>query len=82
MTKIDVPDDEIEKVTDHLYTRRIHEMFTHIDNYSVQETRREAKAEERVAIAKKLLEIGVSVVQVCAATGLSREEVEKLRNAN
>ena len=89
LTRIDVPEDEIEKVTDHLYTRRIHEMFTHIDNYSVQETRREAKAEgkaegkaeERIAIAKKLLEIGVPIEKVCKATGLTRKAVEQLRGA-
>ena len=58
-------------------------MFTFIDNYDVQETRRiakaEGKADERKAIAKKLLEIGIPIEQVCKATGLSRKAVEQLR---
>jgi len=50
LTRINVPDDEIENVTKHLYERRIQEMFTHIDNYDVQETRRVARAEARAEV--------------------------------
>ena len=94
LTRIDVPVDEIEKVTKHLYDRRIQEMFTHIDNYSVQDTRREAKAEgmaEGVAVgkaegkaegmidvAKKLLKLNRPIEEIVEVTGLSRKEVEKL----
>ena len=45
LTRINVPEEEISHVTKHLYERRINEMFTFIDNYDVQETRRLAKAE-------------------------------------
>jgi len=86
LTRIDVPVDEIEKVTKHLYDRRIQEMFAHIDNYSVQETRREAKAEGKtegmIEVAKKLLKSGDSIEKVCKVTGLSRKVVEGLRDAN
>jgi hypothetical protein len=44
LTKIDVPEDEIETITENIENRRLQEMFA-IENYSVQETRREAKAE-------------------------------------
>ena len=46
LKKINVPDDEIETVTEQIYDRRIHEMF-HIENYDVQETRRIAREEGR-----------------------------------
>ena len=90
LTRIDVPGEEIEKVTKHLYDRRIQEMFTHIDNYSVQETRREARAEGRtegmkagmIEVARNLLKSGDSIEKICKVTGLSRKDVEKLQDAN
>ena len=74
--------DEIEKVTKHLYDRRIQEMFTHIDNYSVQETRREAAKENSISIARKLLKKNRPIDEIVEVTGLTRKEVEKLRDAN
>ena len=47
LKRINVPDDEIEKVAEQLYKRRINEMFPFFENYDVQETRRIAKAEGR-----------------------------------
>ena len=82
LTRINVSEDEIDKVTKHLYERRIQEMFTFIDNYDVQETKRVAVAEERIAVAKNLLEYGDSVEKVSKVTGLSKEEVERLRDAD
>ena len=83
----DEPGEAIEKVTKHLYDRRIQEMFTHIDNYSVQETRREARAEGRtegraegiVEVAKKLMARNRPMDEIVEVTGLSRKEIEKLR---
>ena len=65
-------------------------MFTHIDNYSVQETRREARAEGKAEgkadgmreVAKNLLKSGDSIEKICKVTGLSRKDVEKLQGAN
>ena len=48
LKRISVPDKEIDEITDKIYTRRIQEMFTLIDNYDVQETRRVAREEGRV----------------------------------
>ena len=45
MKKINVPDKEITTVTDKLYKRRFSEMFTLLEDYDVQETRRVAKEE-------------------------------------
>ena len=40
----------------------------------------EGEAAKALAIAKKLLDMGLSVEQIVAATGLAREDVEGLRN--
>jgi hypothetical protein len=85
LTRINVPEDEIERVTKSLYERRIHEMFTLIDNYDVQETRREARLEarmeERMVFARRLLKKNRPIDEIIEYTELSREEIEKLREA-
>jgi len=45
LTKINVPKDEIEEVTEKIYRRRYKEMFAFFDDYDVQETRRIARDE-------------------------------------
>ena len=40
----------------------------------------EGKTEERLEIAKKMLEMGLSVEQITEATGLSEEDVLKLKS--
>jgi len=45
LTKINVPKDEIEEVTEKIYRRRYREMFAFFDDYDVQETRRIARDE-------------------------------------
>ena len=82
LSRINVPGDEIEKVTKHIYERRIQEMFTFIDNYDVQETRREAAKENSIAIARKLLIRNRPIDEIAEVTGLSKEEVESLRDTN
>jgi hypothetical protein len=47
LKRINVPQPEIDTVAGKLYERKIKEMFTFIDNYDVQETRRIAKIEGR-----------------------------------
>jgi len=44
LTKIDVPQEEIDEVAEGIYERGVPEMFN-IENYSVQETRRKAREE-------------------------------------
>jgi predicted transposase/invertase (TIGR01784 family) len=86
LKRISVPDDEIDRVTEHLHDRGIQEMFTFIDNYDVQETRRIARAEGRaevfITVARKLLKAGDSVEKVSEVTGLSLEDIERIRDAN
>jgi predicted transposase/invertase (TIGR01784 family) len=110
LKRINVPDEEIREVTGQLYERRLQEMFTWIENYDVQETRRiariegweegkaegweEGKAEgweegreegiakgmenERIGIAKRLLEKKIPIEDVADVTGLTIEEINKL----
>ena len=56
-------------------------MFTLIDNYDVQETRREARMEERKVFARSLLKRNRPIDEIIEDTELSREEIEKLREA-
>ena len=83
LARINVPEDEIESVTKSLYERRIHEMFTLIDNYDVQETRRETRLETRLedrkVFAMRLLKRNRPIDEIIEDTELSREEIEKLR---
>ena len=44
------------------------------------EGKEEGKTEERLEIAKKMLKMGLSVEQITEATGLSEEEVLKLKS--
>lgn len=89
LKRINVPDDEINNVTEQFYERRIQEMFVGFDNYDVQETRRVAKAEGQtegrkegiIVVARKLLKMNRSIDEIVEITGLTRVEVEALRDA-
>ena len=48
--------------------------------YAKEEGLAEGKTEERLEIAKKMLEMGLSVEQITEATGLSEEKVLKLKS--
>lgn len=47
LMRINVPKDEVDAVTEKVYQRRYQEMFTFIEDYDVQETRRLAREEGR-----------------------------------
>jgi len=74
LAKIDVPQDEIEDIAERIHERGVPEMFN-IENYSVQETRREAKAE----VALNMLQASKPVEEIAQFTGLTHEEIERLR---
>ncbi len=48
LEKVNVPEEEIDEVLNKVYERRFVEMFTMIEHYDVQETRKEAKLEGRL----------------------------------
>ena len=47
---------------------------------SKEEGKQEGKQEEKEEIAKKLLELGDEIEKIIAVTGLTKEEIEKLKN--
>ena len=95
LKRVNVPDDEIDAITDKIYEREVQKMFAWADNYDVQETRRIARAEgvkegekrgraegakkNSLAIAKKALRMNMPIDDVVELTGLTREEVEGSR---
>jgi predicted transposase/invertase (TIGR01784 family) len=47
-----------------------------------EEGKAEGKAEDKIEVAKNALAMGLSVEQIEKLTGMSREEIEQLRNAD
>jgi predicted transposase/invertase (TIGR01784 family) len=86
LVRANIPKDEIEEITDKIQERRFQEMFSFIDGYDVQETRRVSKAEgEKLGekrgkreVARNLKADNVPVETIVKATGLSTAEIEKL----
>ena len=74
LAKIDVPQDEIDDITERIHERGVPEMFN-IENYSVQETRREAKAEGIAEVALNMLQANKPVEEIAQYTGLTHEEI-------
>jgi len=86
LTKIDVPKDEIEALTEKIDERGISEMLA-IENYNVQEVRRlareEAKkeAEQRLKLAiKLLLDNGESIIGISNKMNMTEQEIIDLLN--
>jgi hypothetical protein len=81
LRRINVPDEEIEKITEPIYERKVHTMFDWID-YDVQETRRLAGAEmfDKTAEAVKALCQGKSTLEVAKQTQLDVAKVKLLQN--
>lgn len=81
LTKIDVPQEEIESIVEKMDERSISEMLT-LENYSVRETRKQARTEARAEMAlqviKSLLSRGNSTEDIALILGMSPQEVEGL----
>jgi hypothetical protein len=76
LRRLNFPDEEIEKITEPIYKRKVHTMFEWIEDYDVQETRRVARG-EGVDIG---VDIGVELagdIIVALKQGLSVEAVAK-----
>jgi hypothetical protein len=78
LTKIDVPKEEVDDVTERIYERGVPEMFN-IENYSVRETRRLARVEERSTIARRLLARKRPIDEIIEVTELTKKEIEELK---
>ena len=81
LTKIEVPQDEIESIVERMDERSVSEMLT-LENYSVVETRKLARAEARSEMAlqviKSLLSRGSTTEDIAQILGMSEQEVEGL----
>lgn len=94
LTKLDIPEQEKDEVIEKIMARRFSEMFTLVDGYSVTETRRIAKEEQKIEtqketrkevqeeFAKKLLKRKRPIDEIVEDTGLTREEIKNLQNTD
>ena len=51
---IEAPEEEIERISDKIYQRRLNEMFQMVDGYSVKRTREQAKKEVTEEVTKAI----------------------------
>jgi len=77
LTNIDVPQEEIDEIAERIYERGVPEMFS-IENYSVRETRQQARLEERIALAKAMIAENESIEKIVKYSKLNLSEVEQL----
>jgi len=61
---IDAPEEEIERISEKIYQRRLNEMFQMVDGYSVKKTREQVRAEAKEENRKETLEIAKSLLDV------------------
>jgi hypothetical protein len=94
LKRINVPEDEINAVTEVVYQRRYEEMFTSIENYDVQETRRIAaeegreegvamgvkrgREEERKTAIRNMMKRNLAPETIGEFLGISTAEVKRL----
>jgi hypothetical protein len=90
LVRANIPKDEIDEITDRIQERRLQEMFSFIDGYDVQETRRVSEKKGKLAgmragekkgkreVARKLKGEGLDVDLIAKATGLTNKAIEKL----
>ena len=94
---IEAPKQEIDRISESIHKRRLNEMFSLVDGYSVKKTRAlarkegraegkaegraEGRAEERIELAKNLLDV-LDVDTIAKKCKMTIEEVEALKEAN
>lgn len=78
LKKIDTPEKQREEIENLIYERRFSGMFeTLVDN--ILKERDEGRRESKLEIAKSMLEDNMSIAMIVKYTGLSKEEIEKLK---
>ena len=88
LAKINVPQDEIDKIAENIHERGVSEMFS-IENYDVQETRRIAHEEGReegmekgfLEAAIRFIEKGFSLQDVADTLKLTDSQIAQVRKA-
>lgn len=93
LERVNAPREEIDHIVDQVYKRRFIEMFTMLEEYDVQATRREAREkgieegiekgeyEKAVQIAKNMLDEGISLKVISRLTDLPIEVVHQLASS-
>ncbi|MCL2099237.1 MAG: Rpn family recombination-promoting nuclease/putative transposase, partial [Oscillospiraceae bacterium] len=85
---IEAPEEEINRIADQIYQRRINDMFQMVDGYSVKKTRElvtkeltEKHKEEKIKMVRNLIKMGLSDSQISEATDftLSEKDIKELR---
>ena len=86
---IEAPEEEIERIADKIYQRRLNEMFQMVDGYSVKKTRERLRIEvteevtkeltekyekKLIKMVKNLIEMGLSNSQIAKATDFTMSE--------
>ena len=88
LAKINVPQDEIDRIAENIHERGVSEMFS-IENYDVQETRRIAREEGReegiekgfLEAAIRFIEKGLSLQDVAETLKLTDSQIAQVREA-
>ena len=79
LKRINVPENEIEQITEKIHERRFNDMFEFIDGYDVQATRRQAKEEGKLEARKEFEnEIKTKDEEIKRL----KEELEKSKKSN
>lgn len=79
---IEAPEEEIERIADKIYQRRLNEMFQMVDGYSVKKLKNEMNEKhrtEKLEAAEKLLKFGVLIDHVAESMKLTPKEIEFLK---
>ena len=78
LKKIDASKKEREEIEGLINERRFSNMFETLE-YNIQKEREQYKLETQIEIAKNMLSNNLSITMISECTGLSKEEIEKLR---
>jgi predicted transposase/invertase (TIGR01784 family) len=87
LKRVNIPEDEIDKVIQALYEKEVEKMFEMVEEYDVQKVRAEEREagkiegiiEGKLETAKNLLKMGLTIEQIIEATELSKEKIEEIK---
>ncbi len=78
LKRISAPSEDIYELTEIIYQRRYQEMFTFLESYDVQETRRLSREEERKTTLSNMKKSNLTPEQMSTYSGIALDEVKRL----
>ena len=78
LARINVPDEEIAGLTDQIKGGKMNMLFEHFEEYDVQATRKEARAEQLVELVCKKLKKGMPVSRIAAELEEEESRIRKI----